>query len=269
MATGFGSAKALWNVWGNSDTSDPNARDAWVSLNAPRIAWESFYRDHFHPRPGEHMLIVGHTGSGKTHLQFSLLPKWPYTAAFGTKNNDSTMDRLVESKGYERYNRWIRMSANDHPRRVIWPPANNLKDMTDLQKKTFEHAMEVIWGEGGRPKENPVGWAVAMDEVWWFAHQLGMANYIKIYLQQGRSNGISLLGASQRPAFIPTEFYSQSTHLFFFVEKERRNLDRISEIDYGNAAAVRFLVNSLDQYQVLYINTRTGALLRTRAPEKF
>jgi len=251
-------SRSLWN--------DIDSRYAWVAENAPRIPWGVFLSDVFDPIPGEHVGTIGHTGCGKTHLQNSLLYKWPFVAAFSTKNNDTTMDRLIESKGYERYARWYRMNPRDHPRRVIWPAARNLKTMETMQKRVFEHAMESIWEEGGRPKKLPVGWAIAMDETWWFVNQLGMGKYIKIYLQQGRSNGISLLCASQRPAFIPTEVYSQSTHLFFFAETEKKNLDRIGEINHKNTAGVRFIVNNLEMHQVLYVNTRTGQMLRTRTP---
>lgn len=252
----------VWNVWGD----DPNARDAWLSTSAPRVAWPTFLRKHFAPRPGEHALILGSTGSGKTHLQNSLLHKWPFTVTFETKTDDVTMEKLIRDNGYEQFATWHRLTAKDHPRRVIWPPGRNLKTMQDKQKTVFEDAMEKIWVEGGRPKEKPVGWCVAMDEVWWFANVLGMAKYINIYLQQGRSSGISLFGASQRPNMIPTAFYSQPTHMFFFREKERRNLDRLSELDYGNSTAVKFLVSSLEKFQVLYLNQETGLMLRTRAP---
>lgn len=259
MSSAWSMANKLW------DNSDPNSRPAWMAVNAPRIGWVNFL-DIFNPDPGEHMAIIGSTGSGKTHLQNALLQKWPFVAVFSTKNNDSTMDRLISQKNYERFAKWSQLSPIDHPRRVIWPPAKNLKTMTDVQSTVFSEAMEKIWAEGGRPAEKPVGWAVAMDEAWWFTNQLGMGQYIKIYLQQGRSNGISLLTASQRPKYIPTEIYSQSTHLFFFAETDRANLERIGEINHREAAGVRYVVNNLDPRQVLYVNTRTGTMIRTRAP---
>jgi hypothetical protein len=256
----WGMAKSLWTP------DDPNSQAAWLSANAPRVSWETFYSTKFNPEPGEHQLIIGQTGSGKTHLQNELLHKWPFVAAFGTKNNDDTMERLIKAEGFERFPRWVRLSPHDHPNRIIWPPASDLKTMVEHQKKVFGEAMERIWAEGGRPKTRPVGWAVAMDEAWWFAQMLNLTQYIRVYLQQGRSNGISLLAASQRPAWVPTELYSQTTHLFFFKITEQKDLDRISEINAPNKAAVKVIVSQLEKRQVLYLNNVTGEMLRTRAP---
>lgn len=258
--------RAVWQIaTGLWDNNDPNSRQAWIATAAPRVGWDKFLVM-FNPVPGEHMGIIGTTGAGKTHLMNSLLHKWPFTVAFATKNNDDTMDRLIKQESYERFTKWSSLSPIDHPRRVIWPPAKDLRKMEEIQTKIFSEAMEKIWAEGGRPKERPVGWAVAMDEAWWFTQVLGMGKYIKIYLAQGRSNGISLLTASQRPAYIPVEIYSYSTHLFFFAETDRRNLERIGEINHRDAAGVRYIVNNLDHRQVLYVNTRTGMMVRTRAP---
>jgi hypothetical protein len=245
---------------------DTDAQQAWVAENAPRMPWDRFVRDVFHPTPGEHVGIIGATGQGKTHLQNSILPYWPFVAAFATKNNDNTMDAMIEKSGYERFAKWYPLSALDHPRRVIWPETKNLKSQTTVQRKVFDHAIESIWAEGGRPKDKPVGWAIAIDELWWFSNKLGMDEYIKVILLQGRSNGISLIAATQRPSWVPVELYSQSTHLFFFAESDEKNLIRIGEINHRNKAAIRLMVSSLEQHQVLYVNTRTGRMARTRAP---
>lgn len=240
---------------------------AWIATNAPRIPWDRFTEQVFRPLPGEHCGIIGATGQGKTHLQNSILRFWPFVAVFGTKNTDVTMDRLLRSGGYERFDKWYQLSALDHPRRVIWPRVRNLKEQTGVQRATFENAIEHIWAEGGRPPERPVGWAIAMDELWWFSNKLAMDEYIKVILLQGRSNGISLIAATQRPAWVPVELYSSSTHLFFFAENDSRNLQRIGEINHRDKRGIRHIVSTLEPHQVLYVNTRTGRMVRTRAPK--
>lgn len=251
---------------GNPELEVNDPLRAYVATTAPRMPWDRFITNLFQPRPGEHAGIIGATGQGKTHLQNSILPFWPFVAAFATKNNDVTMERLIKDSGYERFTRWYPLSAVDHPRRVIWPDVKNLKTQTDTQRKVFDHAIESIWAEGGRPADAPIGWAIAIDELWWFSNKLGMDEYIKVILLQGRSNGISLIAATQRPAWVPVELYSQATHLFFFAENDEKNLQRIGEINHRDKRGIRHIVSNLEQHQVLYVNTRTGQMARTRAP---
>jgi hypothetical protein len=245
---------------------DSDAHKAWKAENAPRLPWDRFVSKLFHPLPGEHVGIIGATGQGKTHLQKSILPYWPFVTAFATKNNDNTMDAMIEENGFERFDKWYPLSARDHPRRVIWPKVRNLREQTEVQRKVFDDAIERIWAEGGRPKNAPVGWAIAIDELWWFTQKLNMDEYMKVILLQGRSNGISLIAATQRPAWVPVELYSQSRHLFFFAETDEKNLQRIGEINHRNKPAIRMTVSELEEHQVLYVNTRTGVMARTRAP---
>jgi DNA helicase HerA-like ATPase len=131
--------------------------------------------------------------------------------------------------------------------------------MVDVQRRVFADAFNRIYREGN--------WCVAIDEMWYFANQLKLDGAIKLYLTQGRSLGISLVTATQRPVSVPVEVYDQSTHLFFWRDNDRRNLDRLSEINSRvSSSMIRDLVGNLDRYQVLYLNTREGTMYRTRAP---
>lgn len=251
--------------------NDPDAAKSdwqrWASQNAPRTPWEKFAGTVFDPSPGEHVGIIGPTGQGKTTLQNAILPFFPFVAVFATKPADKTMEKLIDNKGYLRLDKWQGLNPIDTPRRIIWPDASRL-DSVETQKAEFSRALQRIFREGGRPKDNPVGWAVAIDETWYFTNIIGepLPKQIKLFLLQGRSLGISLIAASQRPKWIPLEVYSQSTHLFFFRDRDDSNLQRISEINHEDKRMIRDTVSNLETHQVLYVNTRTGRMARTRTP---
>lgn len=240
---------AQWNRTAES-------RWARLSADAPRIPWDVFITRELQWRQGEHFALIGPTGQGKTTMLLNLLPIHPYVTVFGTKPKDDTMDRLVKS-GYLKMKHWRSLDARNVPRRVLWPNARRLNSVAH-QKAVFADAFDRIYREGN--------WTVAIDELWYFTNILGLEQDVKLYLLQARSIGISLFAATQRPANVPLEVYDQSTHLMFWRENDRRNLDRLSEINSRDAALVREIVRNLDDYQVLYVNTRTGKMLRTRVP---
>lgn len=234
----------------------PEYRWARLSTDAPRIPWDVFVRSELNWRSGEHFGLIGPTGQGKTTMLLNMLPLHHFVTVFGTKPRDETMDRLVKS-GYMKMKRWRSIDARNVPRRVLWPDARNLNSV-GRQREVFTDAVERIYREGN--------WTIAIDELWYFANILKMDLYVKLYFLQARSTGISLLAATQRPASVPLEMYDQSTHLMFWRDNDRRNLDRLSEINSRDSALVREIVRNLEEFQVLYVNTRTGKMLRTRVP---
>lgn len=244
---------------------DSSERQAKLANDAPRMPWDKFVRNVFLPIPGEHVAIIGPTGQGKTVLQNNILPMFPFVAVFATKPVDISMNRLIDDGGYIKLAKWHALNPIDTPRRVIWPDASSIHSV-DTQAKVFGDAFERIFRESGRPAHTPVGWAIAIDEMWYMINVLKLERHVRMVLLQGRSIGISLIAATQRPAFVPLEIYDQSTHLFFFRDNDRRNLDRLSNINARDSALIKDVVSNLDTHQVLYINTRTGRMVRTHAP---
>ncbi len=230
---------------------------AAIARRAPRTPWELFLEE-FDWQPGEHAALIGPTGQGKTTLLMHLLqhPLHPFQAVFATKPRDKSMDQLL-SHGYVKLDRWRSIEAKQWPKRVLWPNASTV-DSQRLQQNVFADAFRRIYLEGG--------WTVAIDELWYIANILKLERFVKLYLLQARALDISLLVATQRPAWIPVEVYDQSTHLFFFRDNDERNLSRISGISRGSARLIQHMVANLEAHQVLYVNTRTGAMLRTRCP---
>jgi energy-coupling factor transporter ATP-binding protein EcfA2 len=232
-------------------------RDAQLSTEAPRVPWDVFVTEQFLWRSGEHVALIGPTGQGKTTMLLNLLPLHPYVVVFVTKPVDTTMSSLA-TEGYHRMERWHSLDPDKFPRRLLWPDATRLNAQVK-QRQVFADAFERIYRERG--------WTVAIDELWYVSTVLKLEGAVRVYLQQSRSLGISLLVATQRPARVPVEVYDQCTHLFFWRDNDRTNLDRISGIAYRSSQLIRSIVADLEDHQMLYVNTRTGYMARTRCPD--
>lgn len=236
--------------------NDAVMRLAKLSTDAPRIPWDLFLRN-LRWHSGEHFGLIGPTGLGKTTMLLNLLPLHPYVVVFATKPRDSTMANLVNHSKYLKLDRWKSLDPAQYPRRVLWPDASRL-DSTANQKIVFADAFNKIYREGN--------WTVALDETWYMDNVLHLDGEVKMYLLQARSLGISLIAATQRPAWVPREIYTSCTHLMFWRVNDETDLRSLSGIGWRSSDLIREAVANLDLFQVLYINTRTGYMCRTRCP---
>jgi hypothetical protein len=229
---------------------------------APVVPWEEFVnvKDRtgiFQWNQGQHVAMIGPTGRGKTTLSLSVLPLRKYIVALATKPRDETLEKFGKQYGFKRYKEWPEISPDISPRRLLWPDARSLYS-APLQQVHFRRALNQIYSEGN--------WCVYVDELWYIIHHLKLEFEVRTYLQQARSNGISFVATTQRPAFVPLEVYDQSTHLFFWRDSDEVNLKRISGISWLSASRIRSLISRLEEHQVLYINTVSGFMCRTTAP---
>lgn len=227
-----------------------------IQEETPVLSWPEFCAM-FRWEQGEHVALIGPTGSGKTTLSMSLLPMRKFICATGTKPKDPTLKELEDHHGYLRLPEWRRLSPQMVPKRLIWPDAKDLHS-TDKQREVFKNAFAHIYREGG--------WCVYIDELWFFIQHLHLRLEVETFLQQARSNNISMLNLTQRPAFVPLAIYDQSTHLFMFRDNDERNLKRLSGIGWLSAKLIQYLIANLERHQVLYINTKTGYMARTTPP---
>jgi hypothetical protein len=231
-------------------------RNALLSQYAPRLAWEEFWT-RFEWKQSQHVGLIGPNGSGKTTMQIAILPKRTYVCVLATKPSDETLDDLIENHGYDKYVEWLDVDPDKSPRRIIWPNAKQL-GAKEKQTEVFHKAMSQMFIDGR--------WCVAIDEGYYFAKRLHLADDMMDYWTQARSNLLSFVVGTQRPAWVPLEMYDESTHLFIWRLNEAAALKRVSDLGAANADVAKMAIANLDEHQCLYINKRSGFMCRTRAP---
>ena len=236
---------------------------------APVVDWDDFMTYVFDWKQSQHVALIGPTESGKSTLQYAILPRRKYVTFFATKPRDRTLDHFAEKGGFVRIEDWPPtagrfkkklITAEEMPRRLLWPDATQMSPATmDNQREVFLRAFHDIYGQGG--------WCTVWDEFWMMCSILGMEKEARIMLQQARSNDISFVIGAQRPSRIPLEVFDQTTHLFFWRDNDEANLKRMGGIGWMSANEIRAFVANLEPHQVLYLNTRRGWMYRTTAPE--
>jgi len=214
---------------------------------AKRVSWEDFLAFYFRWEQGEHVTLIGPTGQGKTTLALSILQMRDFVLAIATKQRDPVLYTL-EGMGYQRVTKFGEQPADVKPKIVL---AANLPRGTEslpTQKRVVHDALTTVYIQGG--------WTVYLDE----------ASEVELLWQQGRSSGISVVAAAQRPVFVPLSAFSQATHLFLWRTSDRRDLDRIGALGSHDSRAISAEVASLPRYTVLYVNTRDNVKVVTQPP---
>ena len=236
---------------------------------APVVPWDDFLTYVLRWQQNEHLGLVGPTGQGKSNLLYWLLAQRAYVAYFATKIKDKTLNAYQEQGGYQRIDDWPpvkgrsilkrRMSAREMPRRLVWPDATAI-DSEDRQREVFGKAIADIYRQGG--------WCTVWDDFWYLINILHLEKQAKKMLLNARSNDIPFVVGTQRPAGNRlVELFDQATHLFFTRDNDEPNLKRIGGVGWVSSNLVRGYVANLQQYQMLYVNTRDGRMYRTTAPE--
>lgn len=233
----------------------PDARPVRVKGSpTPIVEWGDFWAWFVGQwEQGQHVTMVGPTGWGKTTLANEILRLRHYLVAFCVKREDSTMERLIRDQHMVRLREWNPEVAD---RIALWPPIEGTGSNFRLrQRAVFLTAMNSIYRMGG--------WCTFFDEVSYLSDNLKMDDELKFLLNQGRTSGISVVAATQRPAFIPLAFYDMATHLFLWKFNDHRNATRAAELTGRAFPVVREEVMDLPKYEFIYINKDTGLRVRS------
>lgn len=222
----------------------------------PYLEWERFV-EAFSFRQGEHITLVGGTGSGKTTLATELiLPRRDYVCAFGTKKKDPSLYGRLQRAGYMLTDDWD--PYDEEVPKVIYRPSMSGvgKEGRAGQANAFRESLEEVFEAGN--------WCCYFDEVAYLTSNLKLGTELETLWMQGRSLGISMVAATQRPVQIPLIAY-EANHLFLWRFTDKRNVDTISEFTGSNITVARQVIPRLPRHEALYINTVTDEICRTKA----
>ena len=233
-------------------------------MSVERLSWAAFLSG-FRWDQGEHVSIIGPTGTGKSYLARQLLPFRRYAVVMGNKRRDATLSDLMARDGFTRVDTWppvvpwwkAKPPEGWANRVALWPHwKGGTHHMRGVLADQFAACYDDVLARGG--------YTIDVDEAWYQCKILGLTAYLEELWTGGRSGYASLLAQTQRPAWVPLFMYDAATHLFLFCDNDEANLKRIGGLGGLSSRLVRETVAGLPPHSVLYVNTRTHRLAVTR-----
>jgi hypothetical protein len=226
---------------------------------------------------GDHVALLGPTGTGKTHMALSIAEIRTYVLVVATKPRDPLVDDTIKRGYYLIPSRKLEVPYVDnrplHPRVVYWPrlSSQESKQLTDPQRIRARKAMQKPAVQGALGYVDFNGhWCIILDEGTWIYKDLRLGDDIDSALNQWRTNKASIIILGQRPAWMGRYVLSQPTHVFLFQTSNIDDAKSLGNITGANTKLVKELVQQLDHgsHEALYINTRTREMFRTVAPPR-
>lgn len=208
-------------------------------------------------RQGQHATMIGPTGVGKTTLAMELIEPRSYVVAFGTKPKDPTMDELVK-RGWTKFQKWP--PPQNKQKVVLWPKVKDPRQMANVQRKVFDDALAEIYKQGS--------WCTWIDELYYMSNMLGMKRQLQMIYTHARSLDISLLGATQRPAWVPLEAYSQAGHLIIWRTGYEDDLRKIGSMNGVSAKTIITVSQQLDYREFLHVDLVRQTLMVSQLERK-
>lgn len=188
---------------------------------------------------GEHLAIVGTTGSGKTFVaeDIKLMRKWLVVIA--TKSNDDT---LAGYTGFKERKTW---PPDFHEKLILfWQKPKDLLDLRSIQLAIYG-VMNHLYRYGG--------WTIYFDDLFFVSETLKLKGAIKMFYTQVRSSDVSIVSSIQRPAWVPVECLSQSTYILVFYTQDEKDIHRMAEGIGMSYQTLLRAIQQLKQYEFLLI----------------
>lgn len=199
---------------------------------------------------GQAFTIIGRNGRGKTTLMIELADarveeRGGSVCLIGSKARDATL----RETGWPIIRAWPPpYSARQGRRVILWPPYGRASTMRQTVRPRLVHALDEMMEEGA--------WTIGIDELSRLGEQLGMNHLLNEFWQGGRSSQMTVIGATQRPAWLARSSLSEAWWVACFQLNDLEDRTRAAEV-MGDRYRWRDVIAQLRGYEFLLVNTLT------------
>lgn len=204
---------------------------------------------------GEHVSIMGPTGSGKTTVASDLLRIRRFVVVIALKPKDETLKLY---KGFYIIHSWPPDFNRDKV--IFWLQP---RKFTDISKQAVKvaRALEYMYVTGG--------WTIYLDEAGLMSGPFyGLRKHMAILLNQGRSLGLTLVMSMTQPhsvvAQMPSEALKQTRHIVIFRYTnmdEAKSAGIVAGIDFKTIIS---LMSQLGKHDFIAVSEGKHFLVKAR-----
>lgn len=214
-------------------------------------------------KTGEHVSFIGPTGSGKTQLALALLARSVTEERQGyvtvMKPRDKTVGAFMVKHHWKRILTYPpppsakKVLGETPPGYVVWPNHTNNPEADEKRhEEIFRRMHRDLYVKGDC--------VIFDDEAVSLVREMDLKKDLVRIWTKGRSVGVGLWAATQRPSLVPLEMYDQAEHLFLAHDPDKRNQKRFEEIGGVDPELIKHVVAQLPKYYWLYIRRSDRAM---------
>lgn len=184
------------------------------------------------PRKTNRAFFVGMTGSGKSFLAEQLLRTRHSVLIYDAKDE-------IKWKGYERFTKLERL-IDARPQRAVYAP--NIKELDDPRYWNWFYKYGYLRGNV----------TIYTDESYAVTDGQELPFYMKAGITRGRSKGVEMWSATQRPIDIPQFLMSESENKYIFYLEMPQDKEKVRKMTGISEAIIESL--SMDNHEFIYRN---------------